>query len=36
LGRFNAAFFDGHVESIDVEDPRLKDPEIRRRWVNVQ
>jgi len=36
LGRFNAAFFDGHVESIDVEDPRVKDPEIRRRWVTVQ
>jgi len=36
LGRFNAVFFDGHVESIDVEDPRLKDAEIRRRWVSVQ
>ena len=35
LGRFNAAFFDGHVESIDVEDPHLKDPEIRQRWVSV-
>jgi prepilin-type processing-associated H-X9-DG protein len=34
LGRFNAAFFDGHVESIDVEDPHLKDPEIRQRWVS--
>ena len=36
LGRFNAAFFDGHVESIDVEDPRMNDPEVRRRWVSVQ
>ncbi len=36
LGRFNAAFFDGHVESIDVEDPHLKDREIRRSWVTVQ
>jgi prepilin-type processing-associated H-X9-DG protein len=35
LGRFNATFFDGHVESIDVEDPHLKDPEIRQRWVSV-
>jgi hypothetical protein len=23
------------VESIDVEDPHLKDPEIRQRWVSV-
>ena len=35
LGKFNAAFFDGHVESIDVEDPRLQDPEFRRRWVSL-
>jgi prepilin-type processing-associated H-X9-DG protein len=35
LGRFNAAFFDGHVESIDVEDPRVGDPETRHRWVSV-
>ena len=35
LGRFNVVFFDGHVESVDVEDPHLKDPEIRQRWVSV-
>ena len=36
LGRFNAAFFDGHVESISVEDPRVADPEVRRRWISVE
>lgn len=36
LGRFNAAFFDGHVESIRVDDPRVADPETRRRWVSVE
>ena len=36
LGRFNAAFFDGHVESIRVDDARVADPEVRRRWVSVE
>lgn len=36
LGRFNAAFFDGHVESIDVEDPRLRDPDFRRHWISLE
>lgn len=36
LGRFNAAFFDGHVESIRVDDPRVSNPETRRHWVSVE
>ena len=36
LGKFNAAFFDGHVESISVDDPRVADPEVRRRWISVE
>jgi prepilin-type processing-associated H-X9-DG protein len=36
LGRFNAAYFDGHVESISVDDPRVADPEVRRRWISVE
>ena len=36
LGKFNAAFFDGHVESIRVDDPRVADPEVRRRWISVE
>jgi prepilin-type processing-associated H-X9-DG protein len=36
LGRFNVVFFDGHVESVDVRDPRLQDPATRRRWVSVE
>ena len=36
LGRFNVVFFDGHVESVDVRDPRLQDPATCRRWISLE
>lgn len=35
-GKFNAVFFDGHVESFDWHDPRLQDPAFRRSLVDTQ
>lgn len=35
-GRFNAVFFDGHVESFDWNDPRLQDRAFRRSLVDTQ
>jgi len=35
-GKFNAVFFDGHVESFDWNDPRLQDPTFRRSLVDTQ
>jgi len=35
-GKFNAVFFDGHVESFDWNDPRLQDPAFRRSLVDTQ
>jgi prepilin-type N-terminal cleavage/methylation domain-containing protein/prepilin-type processing-associated H-X9-DG protein len=35
-GKFNAVFFDGHVESFDWNDPRLQDPAFRRSLVDTK
>ena len=35
-GKFNAVFFDGHVESFDWNDPRLQDSAFRRGLVDTQ
>jgi prepilin-type N-terminal cleavage/methylation domain-containing protein/prepilin-type processing-associated H-X9-DG protein len=35
-GKFNAVFFDGHVESFDWNDPRLQDSAFRRSLVDTQ
>jgi prepilin-type N-terminal cleavage/methylation domain-containing protein/prepilin-type processing-associated H-X9-DG protein len=35
-GRFNAVFFDGHVESFDWHDPRLQDRAFRRSLVDTK
>ena len=35
-GKFNAVFFDGHVESFDWNDPRLQDSAFRKSLVDTQ
>lgn len=35
-GKFNAVFFDGHVESFDWNDPRLQDRAFRRSLVDTK